>query len=301
VQDKDLNKKSLESLIKCGAFDSLGSDRGVLLANIENILAFHKETHEQAITKQNSLFSGSAIDLNSSVRIEGAPKATADEKLIWEKELLGLYVTAHPFKPFQDLMGKVLTPLSELDDLERKKWVVVGGIIDKTKKKITRSGKAMMFVNIQDTSGIQELLVFPKTYETTKDVWAEGKIVCVLARTSEEEGDDKLFVERAYELTKNNAKLLAKQFASTGATVSIREYVSAEVKQKLATGVEIKLSKAEVKEKADNIKSILKKYPGDTQVYLVVDGKKIKTSYLVDCRDELKKELEVEVGGSRVS
>jgi DNA polymerase-3 subunit alpha len=285
VQDRDLNKKSLESLIKCGALDSFGHDRGYLAGNIENILAFIKQIHEKKSVSQNSLFSGTTIDMTSKIKLGPAPNATEEEKLLWEKELLGLYVTSHPFSIYQNLMKGVLTPLKDLSHQSRNQWVVVGGMIDSTKKKITRGGKAMMFAKLLDTTSSLELLIFPKTYETTADVWVEGKPVCVIGRTSEEEGDDKLFVEKAYLLTPENAPVLAKQM-SFGQ--SHTEKSNDELKVET---FEIKVSAEQVKEKADTIKSILKKYPGDKLVVLNVGGKIIKTSFVVDGSADLREEL----------
>jgi DNA polymerase-3 subunit alpha len=114
VKDKDLNKKSVESLAKCGALDGFGIDRGVLLGNIENILSFVKQTREQNATTQHSLFSGTSIDMSSKLKLEDKPAATEAEKLTWEKELLGLYVTSHPFKKYQDAMGSTLIFFKDL-------------------------------------------------------------------------------------------------------------------------------------------------------------------------------------------
>ncbi|HLD61083.1 MAG TPA: DNA polymerase III subunit alpha, partial [Patescibacteria group bacterium] len=298
VHDKDLNKKSLESLIKCGALDSFGYDRGELMGNSDNLLSFVKGMQEKTTTKQHSLFSGSAIDVVSKVRLAPAPAATLEDTLVWEKELLGLYVTAHPFSYFQKTMGKALTPISELDAHGRSQWVVVGGVIDSTKKKITRSGQAMMFVSIQDTTDTLELLVFPRTYESTKDVWVEGKTVCVVGKTSEEEGDDKLFVERAYELTKENVAALLQQLSVNSGSTSIRSYVAPQVMETLAeeNGVTIELSAEQVKKYSEDIKKILSKYSGEKTVFLKVGDKKIKTQFKikegVEFYDELNSLLE---------
>ncbi|MDD2758333.1 MAG: DNA polymerase III subunit alpha [Patescibacteria group bacterium] len=300
VQDRDLNKKSLESLVKCGAMDSFGYDRGVLLANTENLLSFSKNTQESATAKQNSLFAGTQIDMNQKVRINPAPNATSDEKMFWEKELLGLYVTAHPFTPYEKAMHGVATPLSDLEHQARGQWVIVGGVIDSAKKKITRKGGTMMFVKIQDLSGSLELLVFPKTYETTKDVWVEGRMVCVVGRTSEEEGDDKLFVEKAYVLTPENVSAIISQM-SVGARMDSSAYLPKVARKAAAeNGVEITLSAAEVKAKADALKAILTRHVGATPVYLLVGEKKIKTSYSVSPGEGLVEEIEGLLGESRV-
>lgn len=298
VQDKDLNKKSLESLIKCGALDGFGYDRGILLANIENLLFFSKQVQEDKATSQNSLFAGTGLDnIVNKLRLNPAEISTENEKITWEKELLGLYVTAHPFTYFQKKLEKVLTPIKDFSAQDRKKWVVIGGVIDFTKKKITRGGKQMMFATIQDTTGSLELLVFPRTYETTKDVWVEQNLVCVVGKTAEEEGDDKLFVEQAYALNKDNAEQILAQFATGEARYAKEnDYDFNETTDKIS-GVEIHLaSLKEVKEKANVIKNILSKYVGSETVYLCIGDKKIKTSYCVQKENQLIVELEEIVG-----
>ncbi len=289
VQHKDLNKKSLESLIKCGALDCFGFDRGVLLANTENLLYFSKNFGEQKRTSQNSLFAGTGIDFSSKLHLNKAPNATQDEVLIWEKELLGLYVTAHPFAPLAAQLSACLTDIKDLGSYSRNEWIVVGGIIDSVKKKITRSGSPMSFVTIQDTTDRLELLVFPKVYEKTKEIWAEGKMVVVVGKTSQEEGDNKLFVEKAYALTLENAAQLASQLGD-GKKNSIRQYVSPELSEKT---FEISITADYLKAKADDIKALLASVPGDEAVYLVVGQKKIKTSYKIKTSPEFQEKLRI--------
>jgi len=291
VKDKDLNKKSLESLIKCGALDSFGIDRGVLLANIENILGFLHQTHSEANSNQNSLFAGTQIDLGSKVRIEGGQLASREDKQQWERELLGLYVSSHPFKEIQEKLESVLVPLNELQKQERNKWVVVGGIIAKAKKKITRSGKAMMFVMISDLTDNLELLVFPKVYEQTKAVWEEGKPVVVLGRTSEEEGDDKLFAEKVYEVSEKTASVLAAQLSVNYGEPSVRDYAPDLSVQLPAERVEIILNKTEGKEKIEKIKKLLAEAEGDIPVFIKAGEKTIKTSYKINLDNGLVDEL----------
>lgn len=318
VNDRDLNKKSLESLIKCGSFDGFGFDRGLLVANIENILAFSRSAQDQSATAQNSLFAGTPIAMNTKVRLSDAPLATENEKMSWEKELLGLYVTAHPFRYYADAMIDTLTPIKDLSTKPRSNWVVVGGVVDSVKKKITRSGAAMSFVTIQDLSGSLELLVFPRTYEVTKEVWVEGKMVCVVGKTGDEEGDDKLFVEKAYELTPDNAMALAERMRVNSSPM--RQYVSEEAVRApisgavsktntptvesvepvvfLADRVVIMVHPSKIKTLADAIKKVLTAHAGASclpagrlPVYILVGDKKIKTQYLVSPSDALKAEL----------
>jgi DNA polymerase III alpha subunit len=182
-----------------------------------------------------------------------------------------------------------LTPINELQNTSRNEWVIVAGIMDSVKKKITRSGKQMSFVNLEDTTDKLELLVFPKVYETTKDIWVEGQMVVVVGKTSQEEGDNKLFVEKAYALNKANCGQLVAQLSTGQNKNSVRQYMSSEAADSLS--FEISLTGDQVKTKADAIKSFLALYPGDALVYLLVDNKKIKTSFKVNPTDRFKEKL----------
>jgi DNA polymerase-3 subunit alpha len=288
VQDKDLNKKSLESLIKCGAMDCFGHDRGMLLSNIDNLLNFIKNNNTQKQAQQNSLFTGTTIDINAKLRLDDAPPATKDEKLLWEKELLGLYVTAHPFEMFQKNMAGCLVPINELSLKGKGQWVIIGGVVSSIKKKITRSGTPMAFAVVEDTTNKIELLVFPKTYETTKDVWVEGNMAVIVGKTADEEGDDKMRVEKAYALNKDNLRSLVSKLCANFGSHSVRDYANINDDQIFNVALSLK----EVKEKADMLKSIFIKYRGNKNVVLSVGDKKIKTSYSVDGNDKLKADIE---------
>ena len=106
VKDKNLNKKSLEALIKTGALDCFGHDRGVLLANMENLLAYNKE-NEKKSADQDSLFGGMA-DTSSlpTLKLASAPPAASNDKLAWERELLGLYISGHPLEQYRSIIEK---------------------------------------------------------------------------------------------------------------------------------------------------------------------------------------------------
>lgn len=292
VHDKDLNKKSLESLAKCGALDCFGVDRAVLLASTEHMLAFTRDANEQHTTRQDSLFASSSMQAASSIRLSEAAPATSEQKLRWEKELLGVYVSAHPFSGYEELLAGTLTPISELPSRPRSSWVSVGGVVDSLKKKITRSGKPMLFVTIQDTSGSLELLVFPRTFEATKDVWVVGRAVCAVGKTGEAEGDDKLFVEKGYELTPENVHLLKSQL-NVGAT-SIRAFVPPEVLPVVGVGLE--LEPAALKAHASALKQLMGAHPGPEALYLIAGAKKIKTSFSITPSEELRAQVQALIG-----
>jgi DNA polymerase-3 subunit alpha len=285
-------------LVKCGALDGFGYDRGMLLSNIETILAFARHSQEESSSKHLTLFSGTSIDIAHKLKLQHAPPSTEQEKMMWEKELLGLYVTSHPFAEFQKLLSRQLTMVKDVSGQPRNKWIVVGGVIDSTKKKITRSGKPMMFVTIADTTGSLEILVFPKVYEPTKDVWVEGSMACVIGKTSEDEGDDKMFVEKAYTLTKENIHSIAAQLVgyggSGGGERSARavewQVPAAEIVppaqepiliEEFADRIEIALPLAVMQKKTEQLKSFFHQFVGEKLVYLKSGTSKIKTPFKV--------------------
>jgi len=294
VGDKDLNKKSLESLIECGALDCFGYDRGLLLDNIENILSFVRVTREKLVTNQNSLFAGTSIALDSQVTLKGERIATMDEKMFWEKDLLGLYLSHHPFAYYEKIMKKVLLPLNEMEAQNRDQWVVIGGVVDSLKKKISKKGGMMMFATLEDTTGRTEMLVFPKAYERTQAVWQEGNILCVVGKTGKEDGDNKIFVEKAAILTKENATSLGNQL-SYG--LSVRDYAP---QLQETSSVIINLTKEELKTYGEALKKILQDYPGDYLLYIKVGDKYIKAQSLIDWNTEIETKLTELIGKNKI-
>lgn len=278
ITDKDLNKKSLESLAKSGALDCFGYDRKLLLDNIENILGFVRQHRENNISNQNSLFAGTDIALDSKVMLRGNSEATMEEKLQWEKELLGLYVSSHPFAYFQKVGADKLLKVSDLEDYERDKWVVIGGVIEKATKKITKKGSMMMFATLQDTTGSIELMVFPKTYEQTQAIWREGNIVCVQGKTPREEGDNKVFVEKAEILSKQNATNVIHMMTGGNNFSSLEN----EEQKNKTQSVVIYITKQELQDKTEKLKQIFIEAPGDYQVFLKVGVNTIKTNTSID-------------------
>ena len=210
VQDKDLNKKSLESLAKCGALDCL-SERGQILGNIQLILNFAKEVQKPKNTGQSSLFSLPAADgkkngLMPSLKLLPAPESAKRDRLSWEKELLGLYISEHPVQEYE----KVIESMATLPSKIIPQWVgrnlKVGGAITKIHKIITKTGKPMLFVTLEDRRSKVEVLVFPKPLERTATFWQEDKIAVVSGRLDDKEGNYKILCESAQELNQNHLR-----------------------------------------------------------------------------------------------
>jgi len=194
VESKDLNKKSLESLIKCGALDNFG-ERNQLLASLEQMLNLARETQKAKQNGQVSLFTDQTKITLPSLKMTTAMAASKKECLSWEKELLGLYISEHPLKDYQQRLAKLALPCQKLSNNQIGHRVRIGGIINKIQKINTRAGQLMLFVEIEDLSGRIETLVFPNVLEQTATAWQEEKIVLVSGRLSDRDGNLKILCD----------------------------------------------------------------------------------------------------------
>jgi len=202
VSSKDLNKKSMESLIKAGAFDKL-AERNQLLFNLESLLEWSRETQRTKANGQRGLFdtlSSGNPARKSNIKLTSTNQASKTEKLSWEKELLGLYVTSHPLQDFQKVLGKKALAISKVSSALINHQVKIGGIISKIKKIITRNGRPMLFLNLEDLTDKIEVVVFPGVIERNPTAFQENKIVLVSGRVDNRDGVPKLICEGIEEI-----------------------------------------------------------------------------------------------------
>jgi DNA polymerase-3 subunit alpha len=188
VSHKDLNKKSIENLAKSGALNSLGVHRRKIVMNIENIVKTVSAYRKNASSAQSSLF-GSAGSI--SLKLEDFAEASKAEKLSWEKELLGLYVSDHPLRGFKH-NGNGVVSLRSIKNGRDGETVKIAGLIAKISKIMTKSGQPMLFARIEDMSDNAEILVFHDTLVKNPDIWTEGGIVEIKGRLSKKGGDSKV-------------------------------------------------------------------------------------------------------------
>lgn len=200
VQTKDLNKKSIEALAKVGALDELG-ERNQILQSIEQIITFTKNIQKQKNSNQVSLFGESILETPEVPLLE-VPVAPKRQRLDWEKELLGLYVSDHPAREFQAYIERVAVPLDKLTGEMVGKKIAVGGVIQKVQKILTKAGQTMYFVMLEDTKGKIEILVFPKVLERIMSIWEDGKMIIADGRLSDKDGVYKLIADDAKELNR---------------------------------------------------------------------------------------------------
>jgi len=195
VKNKDLNKKSLESLIKVGAFDMF-EERNKLLNNIENILDYIKNIKKTENNNQQSLFGGNRFLYKSKpLYLEESQPASKQEKLAWEKELLGFYVSGHPLDAVKEKLDSSITAIKNLNNVQINKDYIIAGLIKNIKKIITKKGDPMVFIQLEDFTGSIEIIVFPKILNNYLNLIKEGKIVTVCGKISFRDGKTKFIAD----------------------------------------------------------------------------------------------------------
>ena len=204
VEHKDLNKKSLESLLKAGALDSLNIERNLGITNIEDIVKFASTLRKNKATAQSSLFGFSAPSA-AALKLKPCPPATPLEKLAWEKELLGLYVSDHPMNQHKEKIEKsgaqpiknLLIRNENLDFIPKTK---IAGLVSQIKRITTKLGQPMMFAKVEDLNDAVEVIVFSDTLEKTQLAWQENKVVLVSGKMSWRGGEPKFICDNVREI-----------------------------------------------------------------------------------------------------
>ena len=198
IQDRNLNKKSMDALIKAGAFDNF-SERGQMLANMDNLFEYNKESVGNK--DQHSLFSSTPSLDYSPLRLNSASPVTPAESLAWEKELLGLYVSGHPLEQFKEKLANQKNTIKNIKkNSKENEIVVVGGLIENMRDILTKNGDKMFFIKFVDLTDEIELVVFPRTLQEFSNIFVPDECIAVKARVSLRNGEKSLIAEKAKKL-----------------------------------------------------------------------------------------------------
>ncbi len=191
VSTSKVNKKAWEALIKSGAFDKFGN-RSDLLFNVETILGFASKLQKEALSGQIDLFGslGNGNSLQPSVELKPAPtQFTEKEQLMWERELLGLYISAHPLDNFEAFFEEQTIPLKSMTPAIDGQQITIGGLVTTMRSIVTKSGTKMAFMAIEDKTGEAEVIVFPKLYTLLADSLKIDVVVKVTGKISARDRD----------------------------------------------------------------------------------------------------------------
>lgn len=192
VDSKNLNKKSLEALIKCGALDSLDTrNRADLLLNIDAMLSFHRDA--TATSSQDTLFAMAAPTLTLP-----APSATASliDLLNWERELLGIYVSGHPLDAHAALQSKASVTIASIKAEPHPGLpLIVPALISDVRTIVTKGGEKMAFLKIEDKTGDIDAVIFPKLYKEHAAVIETGRCILIKGTVSNRNGELSFSIE----------------------------------------------------------------------------------------------------------
>lgn len=192
VEVRIVNRKNLESLIKAGAFDSLG-DRSDLLFNLDGILGYANKVQKQAAAGQTDLFGNLLDEMIPPLKLDPAPtKIHERELLIWERELLGLYLSAHPLDSYDDYFAENTMPVSSFNKFMDNKTAKAGGVILDSRTIMTKSGSKMAFVKFEDKTGEMEAIVFPKVFEEVGDKLEKDQVIRITGKINCKDRDGKI-------------------------------------------------------------------------------------------------------------
>jgi len=322
VSTSKFNKKAWESLIKSGGFDSFG-DRSDLLFNLESIQGFASKVQKDALSGQTDLFGG-LIDnasIQPTVTLQAAPmKHTTREQLMWERELLGLYISAHPLDSYDAYFQEQTIPLLLLKPEIDNKKVTVGGIITSVRSIITKSGSKMAFVAIEDKTGESEIIVFPDLYSQVGAKLTQDAVVRVSGKANAKDRDGNLISDvkviadevnivtdkelMEYESTGRAMKapkarpggpVTVKKNVALTATPTVSYKPDVPVLRKLF----VHIKDPEDAERLMRLKDVCAKHPGTSDIVLVLGAEKksaIKLPFRVEDNQSLIDELVRQLG-----
>lgn len=289
VNCRIVNRKAMESLIKAGAFDRYG-ERTTLLHNIDMLLAFAGRVQKEASSGQTDIF-GNAMDVTLErpkleLQIDNHP-ADSREQLLWERELLGLYLSQHPLELFETILSEQTIPLNTLTPDHHGKAVSIGGSISDVREITTKNGQKMAFVKIEDVKGEVEAILFPASYQQTIGLWERDRIVLVRGKVSAKDRDGnigneiKIMVDDAREITTQQAVA----YQATGKkrkTPKISAKTQLATARKSSSGVQpaavtdkplrlfIRIETTEDQKTLLSLKETIDVYKGETEVVLVL-------------------------------
>lgn len=215
VNTRVVNRKALDSLVKAGAFDRFG-ERSLLLHNMDVMLAYASRLQKERASGQVDLF-GALLEETATVKPQLSLDTTAvvtfpiREQLVWERELLGLYLSQHPLEAFETLLSEQTIPLNTIKTEHDGKSVSVGGAVTEMREITTKNGQKMGFVKIADLQSEIELILFPSVYQQTVGIWERDRIVFARGKINAKDREGnmtselKVLVEDAREITSDQA------------------------------------------------------------------------------------------------
>jgi len=291
-----VNRKALESLVKAGALDRFG-DRSQLLHNLDVMLAYGSRLQKEANSGQTDLFGNLLEEAVAKPKLTLEKAATvfnAREQLLWERELLGLYLSQHPLSMYADYLAEQTMPMSQLMPDHDGKSVVVGDSVTDIREITTKNGQKMAFVKLEDQHAELELILFPSAYQQTAGLWERDRVLLVRGKLSAKGRDGtmsdeiKVMVDDAREITAEQAqgyqatgkklKGPGAKRGSVSAAAAASRVPTSVAPATVPARIYVRLLDSSNQDMLVALKQTIDGHPGDTEVVLVLgptDSKQI--------------------------
>ncbi|MCK5543050.1 MAG: DNA polymerase III subunit alpha [Desulfobacterales bacterium] len=261
-----VNKRVFESLIKCGAFDSLKSKRSQMMAILEEALEHGSRIQKEKNDAQLDLFADTDVGADITSRPPELPDMEEWEEndlLFYEKESLGFYFSGHPLKKYSDVLQKYCNASSlNINDFSDGKTVRIGGFLKLVKAHKTKKGDMMAFASIDDGHGIVEIVVFPNLYVDTHQLIADEEPVILEGEIQKKESSVNLIAQKIIPIDN------AEEEWTASVVISIDQSLN-------------------TKENLEKLKSIFSMYPGKCSSYIAVKSQE-QSDVLIKTSDEFK-------------
>ncbi|MGI6699482.1 MAG: DNA polymerase III subunit alpha [Christensenellales bacterium] len=272
VNSEYVNKRAVESLIMCGAFDNLGAFRSQLMAIYEDLMDQNAKKRRNNVAGQMSLFDlAQGAPAMKEEPLPKLPELSHAQKLSMEKEVTGVYISGHPLDEYAKALTRcpfstvVLEEIKEEDEsgiAHDGQKVTLGGVVQTLRPKATRAGDMMGFLTVEDLTGQVECILFPRVYENYQALIREGQVVKISGRLSIREDEEPKIILESLSLLERDEKEQAEEKTEEAQET---EEVPITVK---ANQAKEKLFLSLTEEQIPQIESILKTLPGTIPVYL---------------------------------
>jgi DNA polymerase-3 subunit alpha len=272
VDLKKVNKRVIESLIKCGAFDGTGAKRSQMMAALEDALDYGQRVQKERLDPQIGLFDGAVNpQVINAPALPDIEEWSERQRLAFEKESLGFYVSGHPLKRYEDLIDKFTNANAvSIKEMKNGAAVRIGGLIRSTKIIKTKRGDLMAFATIEDLHGAVETTVFSRVYTAVSDLLVEDTPVFIQGQVQKDEQSVKILAE----------KVVAMNKAEETWTASIH--------------FNVEISRTD-RDALEQLNGILQKHPGTCRAYLHLHSPE-KTDSIIALPDSMR----LKAGGALV-
>ena len=276
---RKVNKKVLESLIKCGAFDSIESGRRHVMEGFEGVVEFAQKKNAERLSGQLNLFDQADSVDDMEPQLPDMPEWEHDELLSYEKETLGFYLTGHPLSRYEDALKLIVNATAEtIGDKKDGTLVSIAGIVSNVREVTTRKKEMMAYVTVEDMKGGMTVIVFPELYRSVMDLI---------------KGDDPIFVTGKIDAGEEGSKVIASEIST-----------AEEAMQTPVTSIHFMLDGQKSKKRTvTSLKAMLERYRGEGRGYIhVLSGNGAETilylgdSFGLEVSEEVKKEADAILG-----